>query len=76
MARHITIVDLTNRNKGCGRHCCLELFKDICQNAALVRISEKKTLIVVNFDVDISHVVTHSHLAGHGNVSPNKSADG
>ena len=39
-------------------------------------VFQKKALIVVNFDVDISHVITHSHLAGHGNVSSNKSADG
>ena len=42
----------------------------------LLSIFQKKALIVVNFDVDISHVITHSRLAGHGNVSSNKSADG
>ena len=42
----------------------------------LLFVFQKKAVIVVNFDVDISHVITHSRLAGHGNVSSNKSADG
>ena len=75
MVKHITIVDLINRNKGCGRHRCFELVKNICRNAAFV-IFQKKALIVVNFAVDLSHVINHSHLAGHGNVSSNKSAEG
>ena len=42
----------------------------------LLFVFKKKALIVVNFAVDLSHVINHSHLAGHGNVSSNKSAEG
>ena len=63
MARHVNIVDLRNCNnvdvEGTVASNCSGTFA----RTVLLFIFQKKALIVLNFDINISHVITHSHLA-------------
>ena len=61
LTAHIYIVDPCHRNKGCGRHCSLGLFKKTVAGTLLW--FAKKASIIVNFDADLTHRIFHSRLA-------------
>ena len=60
--RHINTVDICHSNKGCRRRICLGLFTDICWNAVLVYVCEKRHQLWGILTL-ARHLFTHVHMA-------------